>query len=106
MNRDIFFFNNGDMIFKHISDISICITSVSHTLIYLWCLTGRESDCETRHFVTICPHITVCPQNDNKAQLDLTYTLYHLKAWSQLMLLFFWKEIIEINTLFSNNALN
>ncbi len=40
MYRDIFFFNNGDMIFKHISDISIYITSVSHTLIYLWRLTS------------------------------------------------------------------
>ncbi len=40
MYRDIFFFNNGDMIFKHISNISIYITSVSHTLIYLWHLTS------------------------------------------------------------------
>ncbi len=36
MYRDIIFFNIGDMIFKHISDISIYITSV----IYLWCLTS------------------------------------------------------------------
>ncbi len=28
------------MIFKHISDISIYITSFSHTLIYLWQLTS------------------------------------------------------------------
>ncbi len=40
MYRDIYFFNNGDMIFKHIFDISIYITSVSHTLIYLWRLTS------------------------------------------------------------------
>ncbi len=36
MYSDIIFFNNGDRIFKHISDISIYITSV----IYLWCLTS------------------------------------------------------------------
>ncbi len=36
MYRDIIFFNNGDMIFKHISDISIYITSV----IYMWRLTS------------------------------------------------------------------
>ncbi len=30
MYRDIIFFNNGDMIFKHISAISIYITRVSH----------------------------------------------------------------------------
>ncbi len=30
MYRDIIFFNNGDMIFKHISDISIYIIRVSH----------------------------------------------------------------------------
>ncbi len=36
MYRDIIFFNNGDMIFKHISDISIYITSV----IYLRRLTS------------------------------------------------------------------
>ncbi len=39
MYRNIFFFNNGDMIFKHISDISIYITLIN-TLIYLWCLTS------------------------------------------------------------------
>ncbi len=31
---------HGGMIFKHISDISIYITSVSHSLIYLWRLTS------------------------------------------------------------------
>ncbi len=36
MYRNIIFFNNGDMIFKHISDISIYITRV----IYLWLLTS------------------------------------------------------------------
>ncbi len=40
MYRDIICFNNGGMIFKHISDISIYITRVSHTLIYLWRLTS------------------------------------------------------------------
>ncbi len=40
MYRDIIFFNNGGMILKLISDISIYITSVSHTLIYLCCLTS------------------------------------------------------------------
>ncbi len=40
MYRNIIFFSKGDMIFKHISDISIYITSVSHTLIYLWRLTS------------------------------------------------------------------
>ncbi len=35
--------DNGDMIFKHISDISIYIISVSHTLIYLWCLTSLNT---------------------------------------------------------------
>ncbi len=39
MYHDIIFVNNGDMIFKHIFDISIYITSVSHTLIYLWRLS-------------------------------------------------------------------
>ncbi len=38
MYRDIICFNNGGMIFKHISDISIYM-SVSHSLIYLWRLT-------------------------------------------------------------------
>ncbi len=40
MYRDIIFFNNGDMIFKQISDISIYITSVSNILIYLCRLTS------------------------------------------------------------------
>ncbi len=40
MHLDIICFNNGGMIFKHISDILIYITSVSHTLIYLWRLTS------------------------------------------------------------------
>ncbi len=35
MYRNIFFFNNGDMIFKHISDIHYL-----NTLIYLWRLTS------------------------------------------------------------------
>ncbi len=38
-----YFFNKGDIVFKHISDISIYITSVSHTLIYLrWPLNKYE----------------------------------------------------------------
>jgi hypothetical protein len=40
MYRDIIFFNNGDMIFKQISGISIYVTSVSLTLTYLWRLTS------------------------------------------------------------------
>ncbi len=39
MYHDIICFNNGGMIFKHISDISIYITRVS-PLIYLWRLTS------------------------------------------------------------------
>uniref|UniRef100_A0A671M9E6 RNA helicase n=2 Tax=Sinocyclocheilus anshuiensis TaxID=1608454 RepID=A0A671M9E6_9TELE len=40
--------DNGDMIFKHISDIWIYITSVSHTLIYLWRLISlnKHEHCE------------------------------------------------------------
>ncbi len=57
MYRDIIFFNNGDMIFKHISDISIYTTSVSHTLIYLWRLTSLN-----KH-----EHCTF--QNQNAAQV-------------------------------------
>ncbi len=41
MYRNIIFFNNGDMIFKHISDISIYITSV----IYMWRLTSLNKHC-------------------------------------------------------------
>ncbi len=66
--------------------------------------TGRESDWETRHFVPLYVH--TCSRMTIK--LDLTYTLFHLKAWSQFNVLFIFlgKKLSKLILLFSKNALN
>ncbi len=70
-NWDIIFFNNVDMIFKRISNNSICITGISQTLIYLWRLTPLNK------------HEHCMFQNQNVAQVFYMKIFDGIFIWSQ-----------------------
>ncbi len=89
MYRDIIFFSNGDMIFKHISDISIYITLIHWFICGVWLrwinMSTARFKIKTRHGWFIWMYLWREPTVFRIVLMAFSFYLIKLLSWAELL---------------------